>query len=91
MQRLLQLGVSNEPGLRLPSLMDLTYLPAYAFFVVSVPKAGRALPVAWQAFRRDLADQPGLSRNHQMMMAHLRQLFAWLPHTIETLIFLPLD
>lgn len=87
MQKLLHLAlsVSDEPGRRLSLLVDLTYLDPYAFLVVSVPKLGRALPVAWHAFRRDLEGEEGLSQN-QIIDTLLGKVLSWLPSSIQAVV-----
>jgi Transposase DDE domain len=81
----LSLSVSDEPGVRLSLLLDLTYLDPYAFLVASIPKVGRALPVAWEAFRRDLTGEPVQSQN-EIIENLLRSLFARLPEGIQAIL-----
>jgi hypothetical protein len=81
----LSLCVSDEPGVRLSVLLDLTYLDPYAFLVASIPKGGRALPVAWEAFRRDLTGESLLSQN-AIIENLLGRLFARLPEGIQAIL-----
>lgn len=87
MRRCTHLGlvVSDEPGLRLSLLIDLTYFNPYAFLVISVPKLGRAVPIAWHAFRRDLTGESFLSQNH-LIDALLARLLVWIPDTVQAVI-----
>jgi hypothetical protein len=59
----LSCSVCRSPGLLLPVLVDLTYFQPFAVLSANVPRGGRALPVAWRAFRRDLRGEPKLSQN----------------------------
>lgn len=68
----------RSPGPWLPLLVDLTYFDPFAVFAVTIPHGGRALPVAWRAFRRDLAGEPVASQNH-LVAAALRALLQALP------------
>lgn len=52
------------PDCWLPILVDLTYFTPFAILAASIPHHGRALPLAWRAFRRDLAGEAALSQNH---------------------------
>jgi hypothetical protein len=87
MQRLthMALVVSDEPGKRISALLDLTYLEPYAFLVASVPKGGRALPVGWQAFRRNLAGEPVDSQN-QIIDRMVGQVLARIPSTLTAVV-----
>lgn len=87
MKKLLHLGlsVSDEPGYRLSLLVDLTYMNPYSFLVVSVPKLGRALPVAWHTFRRDLKGEGGRSQN-QIIDSLLAKVMHWLPASIQAVV-----
>ncbi len=87
MQQLLHLGlsVSEEPGGRLSLLVDLTYLNPYSFLVVSVPKRGRALPVAWHTFRRDLEGE-GVRSQNQIIDALLGKVLHWLPASLQAVV-----
>jgi hypothetical protein len=64
-QRLVRLASSacRTPGLDLPVLLDLTYFAPFAVLAASIPRGGRALPVAWRVFRRDLEGEVDLSQN----------------------------
>lgn len=64
MRRLILLGCSvcRSPGLLLPILVDLTYFEPYAVLSASIPSGGRALPIAWRTFRRDLEGEAELSQ-----------------------------
>lgn len=59
----LSVSVCRSPGLLLPILIDLTYFEPFAVLSASIPRAGRALPVAWRTFRRDLEGTPEMSQN----------------------------
>jgi hypothetical protein len=76
-QRLVRLSATacTVPGLWLPILVDLTYLTPFAILAASIPHRGRALPLAWRAFRRDLDGEAVLSQN-QLIEAALRALRA---------------
>jgi hypothetical protein len=63
------------PGLWLPILVDLTYLTPFAILAASIPQGGRALPLAWRAFRRTLEGEACLSQN-QLIEECLRALRA---------------
>ncbi len=60
---ILSCSVCRTPGLLLPILVDLTYFEPYALLSANVPSGGRALPIAWRVFRRDLAGEAELSQN----------------------------
>jgi hypothetical protein len=77
----LALAVSDAPGRLVPILVDLTYLQPYAFLVASVNKGGRALPVGWHAFRRDLVGE-GVYSENQLIDRLLAQVLARLPQTL---------
>ena len=64
-QRLVRLSFTTcrVPGLWLPILVDLTYVTPFAILAASIPQGGRALPLTWRAFRRDLAGEAALSQN----------------------------
>lgn len=64
-ERLVRLSASacRVPGLWLPILVDLTYVTPFAILAASVPHGGRALPLTWRAFRRDLEGAAVLSQN----------------------------
>jgi len=81
----LALCLSDEPGLRLSVLVDLTYLEPYAFLVASIPKFGRALPVAWYAFRRNLQGETFDSQN-LLIEALLHQLLAEIPAKVQAIL-----
>jgi hypothetical protein len=80
MLRLVRLSCSDcrSPGLLLPVLVDLTYFEPFAVLSANVPRGGRALPVAWRTFRRDLRGEPELSQNLivEGMLAGMRQRIA---------------
>lgn len=59
----LSCSVSKSPGLLLPILVDLTYFEPFAVLSANVPRDGRALPIAWRVFRRDLEGEGELSQN----------------------------
>lgn len=50
----LSYSVSQSPGMLLPILVDLTYFGSFAVLSASVPRGGRALPIAWRVFERNL-------------------------------------
>lgn len=54
--------VCQTPGLILPILVDLTYFEPFAVLSASVPRCGRAFPIAWRVFRRDLEGELELSQ-----------------------------
>ena len=76
-QRLVRLSSTacRTPGLLLPVLVDLTYFDPFAVLAASIPRGGRALPVAWRVFRRDLDGEAALSQN-QLIDRALVQLRA---------------
>jgi hypothetical protein len=81
----LALAVSDAPGRLVPILVDLTYMHPYAFLVASVSKGGRALPVGWCAFRRDLVGEAVYSEN-QLIDRLLAQVLARIPATLTAVI-----
>lgn len=81
----LGLAFSDEPGVRLSVLLDLTYMDPYAFLVASIPKGGRALPLCWRAFRRDLAGETYDSENH-LIEDLLQTLLTDVPAGIDALL-----
>jgi hypothetical protein len=81
----LALCVSDEPGLRLSVLVARTYLDPYAFLVASIPKHGRALPVARYAFRRNLQEEPFDSQN-LLIEALLQQLLTDIPQKVQVIL-----
>lgn len=60
---ILSYSVCRSPGLLLPILVDLTYFEPYAVLSANIPSGGRALPIAWRTFRRDLTGEAELSQN----------------------------
>jgi hypothetical protein len=48
----------------LPLLVDSTYWLPYGVLAAAVPRAGRALPLHWRAYRRDLVGEPERSQHH---------------------------
>lgn len=60
----LSISVCRSAGLLLPVIIDLTYFNSFAVFSASVPRSGRALPIAWRVFSRNLDDERVLSQNH---------------------------
>lgn len=74
-QRLVRLSSTacTVPDLWLPILVDLTYFPPFAILAASIPHGGRALPLAWRAFRRTLDGEACLSQN-QLIEDCLRAL-----------------
>jgi hypothetical protein len=65
MQRLIRLSYSacRTPGTILPILVDLTYFDPFAVLSASIPQGGRALPIAWRTFFRNLEGERELSQN----------------------------
>lgn len=59
----LSCSVCRSPGMLLPVLLDPTYFGDYTTVVASVPRAGRALPIAWRVFRRNLEGESEDSQN----------------------------
>jgi hypothetical protein len=86
-QRLVRLAAPTcrTPGLWLPILVDLTYTTPFAILAASLPHGGRALPLAWRAFRRDLAGEAALSQNH-LVEACLGHVCSWIAPGIEPVI-----
>jgi hypothetical protein len=72
-------------GARLPILVDLTYWEPYAVLAASVPRAGRALPIHWRTFRRDLVGEPELSQN-QIVERFLAQGLERVPIEIQPVV-----
>jgi hypothetical protein len=58
----LSYSIDTSPGLLLPLLMDTTYLEPYAVDSISVPRGGRALPIAWRTYRHKFTETK-LSQN----------------------------
>jgi hypothetical protein len=56
-------SVCLTPGSLLPILVDLTYFQPFAVLSANVPRGGRALPIDWRVFARDLEGEPELSQN----------------------------
>jgi hypothetical protein len=81
----LALAVSDAPGRVVPILVDLTYMQPYAFLVASVNKGGRALPIGWHAFRRDLVGEKVNSEN-QIIDRLIAQVLARIPPTLTAVI-----
>jgi hypothetical protein len=81
----LALAVSDAPGQLVPILVDLTYLHLYAFLVASVNKGGRALPIGWHAFRRDLVGEAVNSEN-QIIDRLVAEVLARIPQTLTAVI-----
>jgi hypothetical protein len=81
----LALAVSDAPGRLVPILVDLTYMHPYAFLVASVNKGGRALPIGWHAFRRDLVGEAVYSEN-QLIDRLIAEVLARIPPTLTAVI-----
>lgn len=81
----LSCSVCRSPGLLLPILVDLTYFEPFAVLSANVPRNGRALPIAWRAFRRDLQGEAELSQN-LIIERVLKQTLSRLVGDIETVI-----
>jgi hypothetical protein len=77
----LALAVNDSPGRLVPILVDLTYLHPYPFLVASVNKGGRALPIGWHAFRRDLEGEDVNSEN-QIIDRLIAAVLARIPQTL---------
>jgi hypothetical protein len=79
-ERLVRLASTacTVPDLWLPLLLDLTYVTPFAILAASIPHRGRALPLTWRAFRRDLTGADVLSQNHLIedTLARLRPAIA---------------
>jgi len=81
----LALVVTDAPGMLVPVLLDLTYLQPYAFVVASVSRGGRALPIGWHAFRRNLADEDTDSQN-QLIDRFIAQVLTRIPRTLTAVV-----
>jgi hypothetical protein len=81
----LALAVSDAPGRLVPILVDLTYMHPYAFLVASVNKGGRALPIGWHAFRRDLVGEAVKSEN-QLIDRLMAEVLARIPQSLTAVI-----
>ena len=81
----LSYSVCQSPGMLLPVLVDLTYFHPFAVLSASVPRGGRALPISWHAFRRDLAGVSELSQN-LLIQRLIRQMLARIVRDIQTVI-----
>jgi hypothetical protein len=81
----LSYSVSRSPGMVLPILVDLTYFRAFAVLSANVPRGGRALPIAWTSFRRDLAGVEELSQN-LLIRRVIGQMLARIVRGIQTVI-----
>jgi len=81
----LSCSVCRSPGLLLPVLVDLTYFEPFAVLSANVPRNGRALPIAWRTFRRDLQGEPELSQN-LIIEGLLSQMLERIAPAIQTVI-----
>lgn len=81
----LALATTDAPGAVVPVLVDLTYLQPYAFLVASVNRGGRALPIGWHVFRRDLVGEAVDSQN-QLIDRLLAQVLNRIPSTLTTVV-----
>ena len=81
----LALAVSDAPGRLVPILVDLTYMHPNAFLVASVNKGGRALPIGWHAFRRDLVGEAVDSEN-QLIDRLIAEVLARIPSTLTAVV-----
>lgn len=81
----LALAVTDAPGRLVPILVDLTYLHPYGFLVASVTKGGRALPIGWHAFRRDLVGE-GVYSENQIIDRLIAAVLARIPPTLTAVI-----
>lgn len=81
----LALAMSDAPGRLVPILVDLTYMHPYAMLVASVNKGGRALPIGWHAFRRDLVGE-GVYSENQIIDRLLAEVLARIPPTLTAVI-----
>lgn len=59
----LSYSVDTTPGLLLPILVDGTFFEPYEVLSASIPRGGRALPIAWHTYHRRLEGEDELSRN----------------------------
>lgn len=86
-QRLSQMAlvVSDGPGLVVPVWHDLTYLSSFAILVASIPKGGRALPVGWHNFHRDLHGEAFDGQN-RLVDWLVSQVLAHISATLTTVI-----
>ena len=86
-ERLVRLSATacTVPDLWLPILVDLTYLTPFAILAASIPHGGRALPLAWRAFRRNLEGEAVLSQN-RLIEDTLRALRATIAPGIQPVI-----
>lgn len=75
-------SVCRSPGQLLPVLLDPTYFGDYTTLVASVPRSGRALPICWRVFRRDLDGEIELSQNH-IVQAMVREVVSRLTESIQ--------
>jgi hypothetical protein len=82
---ILSCSVCRTPGLLLPILVDLTYFDPYAVLSANIPSGGRALPIAWRTFRRDLEGEGELSQN-LIIRGVLRAMLDRLAKGIEAVI-----
>lgn len=81
----LALATTDAPGTLVPVLVDLTYLQPYAFLVASVSRGGRALPIGWHAFRRDLVGE-GLNSQNQLIDRLLGEVLNRIPSTLTAVV-----
>jgi hypothetical protein len=81
----LSYSVCLTPGLLLPILVDLTYFQPYAVLSANVPRGGRALPIDWRVFPRDLEGEPELSQN-LIIEKFIAQMLQRIATGIETVI-----
>ncbi len=72
-------------GLLLSILVDLTYVEPFAVLSANIPRNGRALPVAWRAFRWDLEHEDELSQN-LIIQSLIKQTLSRLVEAIGTVI-----
>lgn len=81
----LSYSVCQSPGMLLPVLVDLTYFRSFAVLSANVPRGGRALPIAWRCFRRDLAGVAELSQN-LLVQRVIREMLARMARGIQAVI-----
>lgn len=81
----LSYSVCRSPGLLLPILLDLTYFEPFAVLSANIPRGGRALPIAWRVFHRQLDGEPELSQN-LIIRSLVQQMLSRIGPAIQTVI-----
>jgi hypothetical protein len=87
MARLARLSYSTcrWKGLILPILIDNTYFHPFTVFTAAVPRGGRAWPIAWRVFKRDLEGEENPSQN-AIIEAAIKQMIANIALPVEAAI-----